>query len=142
MRLWDTATSTQIATAPVSNYITSETLVWDSTANAVVSASSDFLVVVLEPPIANAGQDQTITDSDNNGSHAVTLDGSGSTDSDGTIVSYSWKINGVEIATGVSPQVTLALGVHSIRLTVTDDSGAANSDEVVVTVNAPVQGED
>ncbi|MFW6154549.1 MAG: right-handed parallel beta-helix repeat-containing protein, partial [Planctomycetota bacterium] len=42
------------------------------------------------PPVADAGDDQTVTDSDENGSEDVTLDGSGSYDPDGTIDSYVW----------------------------------------------------
>jgi hypothetical protein len=62
------------------------------------------------------------------------LDGSGSSDSDGTIVSYEWSENSAVIATGVNPQVDLAVGVHSITLTVTDDDGATDADEVIITV--------
>jgi len=43
-----------------------------------------------QSPTANAGSDQTVTDADNSGAEAVTLNGSGS-DPDGTITSYNWK---------------------------------------------------
>ncbi len=88
------------------------------------------------PPVASAGADTTITDSDDNGAEFVTLDGSGSTDSDGTISSYVWKEGGTEIATGATPSVSLTIGVHTIELTITDDDGATDADTVVVTVNA------
>jgi len=61
-------------------------------------------------PSANAGADQLVGDSDNNGSENVTLDGSASTDSDGTITNYSWSEGGVEIATCATPTVDLAVG--------------------------------
>jgi len=35
----------------------------------------------------------------------VTLDGTGSSDSDGTIVSYVWTAGGTQLATGASPSV-------------------------------------
>ena len=89
------------------------------------------------PPTADAGPDQTLTDSDDDGSELVTMDGSGSSDPDGTIESYVWTEDDVEIATGVNPQVNLSVGVHTITLTVTDDDGATDTDEVVITVNPP-----
>ncbi|MDX2304172.1 MAG: T9SS type A sorting domain-containing protein, partial [Microscillaceae bacterium] len=81
-----------------------------------------------------------VTDSDNNGSQAVSLNGAASTDADGTIVSYVWTENGAQIATGVSPSVTLSVGTHTITLTVADDDGVIDTDEVIVTVNAPASG--
>ncbi len=88
-----------------------------------------------QPPIANAGQDQTVEDIDDSGSETVSLDGSGSSDSDGSVVSYTWEEGGIQIATGVSPTVDLSVGLHTITLIVTDDDGAINSDDVVITVN-------
>jgi hypothetical protein len=88
-----------------------------------------------QAPTANAGPDQTAIDSDGNGSQQVTLNGSGSTDSDGTIQSYVWSEGGTQIATGVNPTVTLSVGQHTITLTVTDDGGLTNTDTVVITVN-------
>ena len=87
-----------------------------------------------QPPTANAGPDQTVTDADESGSEPITLDGSGSSDSDGSIVSYDWSEGGSTIATGVSPTVTLGVGAHTITLTVTDDGGATGADQVTVVV--------
>lgn len=86
-------------------------------------------------PTADAGPDQTITNSDNSGSENVTLDGSASTDSDGTITNYSWSEGGVEIVTGATPSVPLLVGTHTITLTVTDDDGLTDTDDVVITVS-------
>ncbi len=107
------------------------------------ATGSDELVVTINSlanvsPTANAGADQTVMDDDNSGSEEVVLDGSASSDSDGTIATYAWTENGAQIATGVSPTVSLPVGTHTITLTVTDDDGATGSDEVTVSVNAPV----
>ena len=89
-------------------------------------------------PIANAGPNQTLVDNDENGRESVTLDGSASSDTDGSIVSYSWVENGSEIASIESPTLNFNIGQHIITLTVTDDDGASGSDEVVITVNNKV----
>ena len=80
------------------------------------------------PPIANAGQDQSITLPTN----SLTFSGSGR-DTDGTISSYSWtKISGPSsytITNAASPGTTvtgLVQGVYQFRLTVTDNNGATD----------------
>ncbi|MFW6155499.1 MAG: PKD domain-containing protein, partial [Planctomycetota bacterium] len=87
---------------------------------------------------ADAGPDQTVTDTDDSGDEVVALDGSGSSDSDGTIVSYVWEENSTQIATGAQPDVTLDVGEHTIDLTVTDDDNATDTDSVVITITAGV----
>ncbi len=96
------------------------------------------MINVNQPPVADAGPDQTVTDSDGNGTEQVTLDGSGSSDPDGSIISYVWSEGVTQIATGVNPTVDLAAGAHTITLTVTDNDSATNTDEVVINVNQPV----
>jgi hypothetical protein len=95
------------------------------------------------PPAANAGADQTVTDTDNTGAETVTLNGSASLDPDGGgIVAYEWKEGATVLGTAASLNTSLSVGVHTITLTVTDDEGATASDTVQVTVNpyvAPVQ---
>jgi hypothetical protein len=93
-------------------------------------------ITVQAPPTADAGPDQTVVDTDGSGDEVVTLDGSGSSDPDGTIVSYEWSDSGGQIATGVSPTVTLDVGTHSITLTVTDGDSLTDTDSVTITVNA------
>jgi hypothetical protein len=103
--------------------------------------TTDNVVVVVEapavdqPPVANAGPDQTVVDTDGNTLEVVTFDGTASSDPDGTIVAYTWSENGSQIAAGVAPQVPLAVGAHTLTLTVTDSAGATATDTVVITVN-------
>ncbi|RLE44957.1 hypothetical protein DRJ25_06215, partial [Candidatus Woesearchaeota archaeon] len=89
------------------------------------------------PPSADAGLDQSMTDTDGNGNEQITLDGSGSSDSDGYIISYSWWENGTQIATGINPSVALNVGTHNITLRVQDNDRATASDIVQITVNSP-----
>ncbi len=107
--------------------------------NPVYSQSQLVLNVystVNNPPIASAGSDQTVVDSDRSGSELVRLDGSDSTDSDGSIINYRWLELGSEIATGANPQVDFAVGTHEVTLIVTDDGGAQATDIVTVIIQA------
>jgi subtilisin family serine protease/subtilase family serine protease len=85
-------------------------------------------------PLANAGPDRTITDTDSDGSEPVTLDGSGSSDSNGSIVSYEWFNGSTSVATGVTATLVLPVGAHTFTLEVTDNQGERDTDSVVITV--------
>ncbi len=88
--------------------------------------------VANRPPIANAGPDRT-------GAPAVsiTFDGSGSSDPDGTIVSYAWTFGDGATGTGASPShAYAAAGTYTATLTVTDDKGATASDTAQAVIGA------
>jgi len=141
--------SSQIATGSnptVSLSVGSHSIDLTVTDDGSATDTDSVLIVVTsgggnQPPTADAGSDQTVTDSDDSGSESVTLDGSGSSDSDGTIVSYLWEENSSQIATGSGPSVSFAVGAHTVELTVTDDDSATDTDTVVITVNAPGGGD-
>ena len=63
------------------------------------------------------------------------MNGSASSDPDGTIVSYEWREGSDVLALVASPSVFLSVGTHTLTLQVTDDHGATGTDSVVVTVN-------
>ena len=86
------------------------------------------------PPDADAGPDQTVTDSNRDGTELVSLNGSASSDPDGTIVSYAWREGGTSIGVGPTVTAALSVGVHTFTLEVTDDGGGTATDIVVVTV--------
>ncbi len=87
------------------------------------------------PPLADAGSDQTVPDNDYNGTELVTLDGSASSDRDGSVVSHEWREGDTPIATGATAAVWLSVGTHTLTLEVTDDDGGSATDSVVVVVN-------
>ncbi|MDW3179915.1 MAG: hypothetical protein R8J94_21165 [Acidimicrobiia bacterium] len=93
------------------------------------------------PPIAVAGPDQEIFDVDADGRITVSVDGSASSDPDGSIVSYEWylaTINGGtgETFLGSGPTGTFDLPLlspipaygHLMTLVVTDDQGVRRGD--------------
>ena len=94
---------------------------------------------VNKPPVADAGSDQTITLPAN----TATLNGSGSSDPDNNIRTFSWtKVSGppsftIGDATVVqTPVSNLVEGVYQYELKVTDAGGLLDRDTVQVTVNA------
>ncbi|MFV2056306.1 MAG: PKD domain-containing protein, partial [Thiohalomonadales bacterium] len=114
------------------------------TDNLGVAISDIVIITVLAaniPPVANAGANQTVTSG-----NPVLIDGSGSTDSDGNIVSYLWsQISGPALtldstnnnAPSLSfpaPAVT-ATNTIRLKLTVIDNSGDSASAFVDIIVN-------
>ena len=90
-----------------------------------------------QDPFADAGPDQEVSDKGKPGVETVTLDGSGSYDLDGSIVSYQWSEDGEQIATGERATVNMAVGSHTITLRVWDDdsaSGESSEDQVTIDV--------
>ena len=95
-------------------------------------------------PVANAGGAKTGTEGS-----PVTLNGTGSTDSDGTITTYAWTYAVVSADLGAdcvianAGMATASItcnddGSFTVTLTVTDDDGATNSQTVGLTLsNAP-----
>jgi len=100
------------------------------------SDTDDVLITVYQKPnqapVANAGTDQDVQATGETAE--VYLDGSGSSDPDYDLLTYSWTLDGAVIATGEYPVVALPVGVHVITLTVTDPDGLSASDTVTVTV--------
>ena len=89
-----------------------------------------------EPPIANAGSDQTVQDSGKPGTEKVTLDGSESIDSDGDIVSYQWFAGTAQnpMATGMRVTLDLPVDINVITLKVTDNKGESAVDQVTIEI--------
>ena len=94
-----------------------------------------------QTPVANADTDQ------NSASGAtVTLTGAASSDPDGSIASYAWTQTagasvtlsgaGTAVASFTTPGVSVTT-ILTFTLTVTDNAGAASSDQVSITVTPP-----
>ena len=89
-----------------------------------------------QTPTSSAGPDQTT-----NYSQLVTLDGSGSSDPDGTIASYQWsQISGTNVTLSTLDQSTTTFtspneeGDLLFKLVVTDNEAATATDTINVTV--------
>ncbi|MFO7956539.1 MAG: PKD domain-containing protein [Candidatus Brocadiia bacterium] len=83
------------------------------------------------PPVASI----TATPTSGEAPLEVAFDGSTSSDSDGSIVSYQWQFGDGTTADTVTPSHTYgAAGTYQVTLTVTDDDGATDTDSVTITV--------
>ncbi len=129
---------------PKKSYLGADSFTFTAKDNnkGVSKAATVSITVAAKPqnllPTANAGVDQTL-----NEKTLVTLDGSGSKDSDGTIATYAWKqtagttvaLTGATTAkpTFTAPDVA-ADTTLTFELTVTDNKGAVAKDTVNIAV--------
>ncbi len=111
------------------------------------ATGEDTVTVTVAPqpnkaPTANAGVDRAVTVTPNNNS--TQLDGSASTDPEGGVLKYNWKVINFP-ANATAPVFTdptaekptvngLVPGAYEFELTITDDKGASDSDTVVLKV--------
>jgi PKD repeat protein len=100
-------------------------------AGASDSASTTVAIdPVNQAPVANAGAPYSA-----NAGEELVFDGSGSTDSDGSIVSYAWDFGDGSTASGATPSHTYNMsGSYNVSLTVTDDGGLTHTDNTSATI--------
>ena len=104
------------------------------------SNTSTQSVTVTEPDPGNTLPTASFTNSCTD--LACSFDGSGSTDSDGSIASYAWNFGDGSTASGATANHTYAAaGTYSVQLTVTDNMGGTNSSSQSVTVTAGDNGD-
>ncbi|MFA5772701.1 MAG: PKD domain-containing protein [Thermoplasmata archaeon] len=107
----------------------------DGKANSAVSVVTITVTKANNPPIADAGRDQTV-----NVSETATLNGNASYDPDGDTITYKWiQIDGPTVlilySTTAKPMFTpTANGVYKFQLIVNDSK--ADSEPSVVTITA------
>jgi len=118
------------------------TLVVNDGSDDSVPDSADItaqLVVVNNPPVANAGANQLVLMGD-----TVTLDGSGSSDADGDFLTYSWSLSVpsgsramLSDPSAVNPAFIADItGDYVAQLIVNDGLADSAADTVVVTASA------
>lgn len=113
--------------------------------DGTVDSNADIVIITAlslanNPPVADAGADDTVNVGD-----TVVLDGSGSSDPDGDLLTYQWtltkpptSISLLANATAVNPSfVPDVAGDYTITLVVNDGTDNSPSDSVVVTATSP-----
>ena len=92
-------------------------------------------------PMAYAGPDQVVMDTDVNGSQMAELNAIGTTDIDNDITSFTWRdASNTVLGTGSSLVVDLGWGGHEITLIVEDAQGLTSQDIVNIYVGDPTNG--
>lgn len=98
-----------------------------------------FLITIKPPnqlPVVSiAGGDRTIPDS--GAPQELVNFVATATDSDGTIISTEWVINGVVLDTGLTASFYMGDGQYEVTFRATDDDGATSSASVIITVEPP-----
>ena len=132
-------TAPNLIYTPVLNYFGVDCLTFkanDGEDFSNVATVSITINPVNDPPIANAGPDQTVAANDECEAE-VTLNGTGSSDVDGGELTYTWY-DPFDKVIGTNPSVTVTLdkGTHVITLAVDDgnDELATDTDTVQITV--------
>ena len=112
----------------------------DYATNRPIPAVKDALDTGLDGPAGVNQPPVASYTSSVNGLH-VALNGSASSDPDGTIASWSWNFGDGRTGTGATPTVTYpSAGTYTVTLTVTDNRGATASTSSHVTVTGPPGG--
>lgn len=116
------------------------TVALEVTDNEGASSTTQTTVTVTDPLAAtNVDPTAVIYVTTNSGAAplAVLFDGTDSTDSDGTIVDYSWDFGDGNSGNGAFVNYTYnTTGTFTARLTVTDDAGGTATAQTVITVSA------
>jgi hypothetical protein len=111
----------------------------------IVSVGQETMAVLTNqsappntPPLASIDAPMAVECSGPDGA-AVTLDGSGSSDQEGSITRYEWFLvqgtaGRVPLGSGTVLAVTLPLGAHAIELQVTDEQGFTGAAQANLTV--------
>jgi subtilisin family serine protease/PKD repeat protein len=126
-----TATSTVNHTYLQGGNYTLTLIVNDGLLDSVLASTNVSVTAVNDKPVANAGADQI-----GNVQDTLTFNGSGSSDEEGALASYSWNFGDNSTANGVNSTHTFnAVGTFTVTLTVTDSGGLTATDTLSVTVN-------
>ena len=114
-------------------YFVNLTVATDSE-TACNTAAAHNIVIINDPPVANAGPDQYV-----GLNQVVVFDGSGSTDPDASIATFFWDFGDGSEAAGVQVRHQYKqAGQYAVTLRVTDQTDLTNNwaaDSLLVTVN-------
>ena len=86
--------------------------------------------------VAISGGNRTIADTDGVAGESVSFTGT-ATDSDGTIATTQWLVDGSEVAAGLTATIALPNGSTVVTFKATDNDGASSTTATTITIHAP-----
>ena len=92
--------------------------------------------LVSPPAVSIVGGDKAVSDTDSAAGESVSVKAT-ATDSDGTIATTQWLVDGVEVATGLSATLSLPNGSTVVTFKATDDEGTSSITTATITVASP-----
>ncbi|MBL4820200.1 MAG: putative Ig domain-containing protein, partial [Gammaproteobacteria bacterium] len=107
-----------------------------ATDNHSASVSTDFNINIVQkflPQVVITDGDRNVSESDGLPGETASFDAT-ATDQDGTITATDWLIDGLVVANGLTPQITLPDGPTVVSFRATDDDGLVSTVEVTITV--------
>jgi hypothetical protein len=123
-----TITSDELAVYPLGDTTVTFTATDDSG-----NVTTDQTIVQIEdttPPDVDAGSDQTVPEGT-----PVTLNGI-ATDICDASLDYEWREGAIVLGNSATLVHTFPVGIHTVTLEATDDSGNSGTDDVIVTVTS------
>ncbi len=132
--------TTSHAYANADVYTVTLTVTDDFGNTGTASTTATITEPALLPPVADAGGPYTGTEGE-----AVTFDGSGSTDPDGSVARYDWDFGDGNIALDAGPNPThiyTTADLYNVSLTVIDDDGLMDSDATTADIKPVSTGDD
>lgn len=86
--------------------------------------------------VINSSRGFSVIDQDENGFENFVFSGASSSDAyDGSIMNYLWNVDGLNSTTGSTLSTSLAIGLHTINLIVTDNGNLTAGDTKIVNVD-------
>jgi uncharacterized lipoprotein YddW (UPF0748 family) len=89
----------------------------------------------LKGPVANI-----VIQDDPEAGKIIEISSEGSFDEDGKITGYLWKLDEIEISTDSYLKTTFEKGVYNILLTIWDDTGFKDTEEIILVVDESSEG--